>query len=141
MECGMEKINVFLLWKVLHCVHELYTHIIILQHRCKKKTRRIVVHVYSCSRFRPTMRNIGVNMPILPDFTSDDAPTCKTEWTLVTPFGATERVSSTVRKQWVTILPMADTRKLWREQPLPSRNEYLAERWTMEMRSHRFFYS
>ena len=56
---------------------------------------------------------------------SDDAATCRTEWTLVTPLGAMESVSSTVSTQWVTIRPMEDTRKLCTEQPLPSMKEYL----------------
>ena len=82
-------------------------------------------HSYSWSGFRPTTRNIGVNISILPDLMSDDAATCRTEWTLVTPLGAMERVSSTVSTQCVTIRPMVDTRKLCREQPLPSMKEYL----------------
>ena len=80
---------------------------------------------YSWSGFRPTTRNIGVNISILPDLMSDDAATCKTEWTFVTPLGAMESVSSTVSTQWVTIRPMLDTRKLCMEQPLPSMKEYL----------------
>ena len=91
----------------------------------KKASQIIICHSYSWSGFRPTTRNIGVNISILPDLMSDDAATWRTEWTFVTPLGATERVSSTVRTQWVTIRPMVDTRKLCIEQPLPSMKEYL----------------